>query len=144
MITIKKIDNKKDLATAQQIRHEVFVVGQNVPVEDEVDAFENSCSHYLAFFNNKPVGAARWRVTENGIKLERFSVIREFRGRGAGAALVEKVLKDVRNSEEGKGKSIYLHAQVEVVPFYRRYGVRKVGDMFDESGILHYKMVLEE
>jgi predicted GNAT family N-acyltransferase len=56
---------------------------------------------------------------------------------------VERILKDVRNSEEGRGKPIYLHAQIEVVPLYRKFGFRKVGDMFEESGILHYKMVLE-
>ena len=143
MITIKKIDNKKDLKKAQEIRHEVFVIGQKVPEADEIDAYENSCHHYLAFFNNNPVGAARWRITEKGVKLERFSVLKEFRGNGAGSALVERVIKDVRNSEEGKGKPIYLHAQIEVVPLYRRYGFRKVGEMFEESGILHYKMVLE-
>ena len=40
MITIKEINNRKDLKKAQQIRYEVFVIGQNVPIEDEVDEFE--------------------------------------------------------------------------------------------------------
>lgn len=144
MIIVKRIDNKKDLKKAQEIRHQVFVVGQNVPVEDEIDIYENESNHYLAFLNNTPVGAARWRTTPNGVKLERFSVLKDFRGRGAGSALVEKVLIDVKNSEAGREKDIYLHAQIEVVPLYRKYGFRKVGDMFEESGILHYKMVLEK
>ncbi|MBS0000363.1 MAG: GNAT family N-acetyltransferase [Cyclobacteriaceae bacterium] len=144
VITIKKIENKKDLKTAQEIRHAVFVIGQHVPVEDEVDVFENISHHYLAFFNNTPVGAARWRITDSGVKLERFSVLKEFRGRGAGSALVNRILKDVKNSPEKRDMDIYLHAQVEVVPLYRKFGFRKVGDMFEESGILHYKMVLEK
>lgn len=141
MIIVKRINNKKDLKKAQEIRHEVFVQGQHVPVEDEIDPYENESNHYLAFLNNTPVGAARWRITQKGIKLERFSVLKEFRGRGAGSALVEQVLNDVKNSEAGKEKEIYLHAQIEVVPLYRKYGFRKVGDMFEESGILHYKMI---
>jgi predicted GNAT family N-acyltransferase len=86
VITIKKIENKKDLKKAQEIRHEVFVIGQKVPVADEIDAYENKCHHYLAFYNNNPAGAARWRITENGVKLERFAVLKEFRGNGAGTA----------------------------------------------------------
>jgi len=144
MITIKQIDNTKDLKTAQQIRHEVFVIGQHVPVEDEIDAYENICRHYLAFINNSPAGAARWRITGSGVKLERFSVLKEYRGRGVGAALVEKVLKDVQISDECRGKPVYLHAQIEVVPLYRKFGFRKDGDIFEESGILHYKMVLDK
>ncbi len=144
MIIVKKIDNKKDLKKAQEIRHQVFVVGQHVPVEDEIDAFEDESNHYLAFLNNTPVGAARWRTTENGVKLERFSVLKEFRGSGAGSALIDQVLKDVKNSEVGKEKQIYLHAQIEVISLYRKYGFRKVGEMFEESGILHYKMILDK
>jgi len=144
LITVKRIDNQKDLKKAQEIRYQVFVIGQQVPVEDDIDEFEKQSIHYLAYLNNTPVGAARWRITPNGIKLERFSVLKDYRGRGAGAALVEQVLKEVQATETGREKDIYLHAQIEVVPLYRKFGFRKVGDMFEESGILHYKMVLDK
>jgi predicted GNAT family N-acyltransferase len=144
VITVKKIENKKDLKKAQEIRHHVFVIGQNVPVEDEIDAYEKECSHYLAFLNNTPVGAARWRITGDGIKLERFSVLKEFRGRGVGNALVERILSEVKKISTDTGKKIYLHAQFEVVPLYRKFGFKKEGEMFEESGILHYKMTLGE
>ena len=143
MITIKKIENKKDLRKAQEIRHRVFVIGQQVPPEDEIDAFETESNHYLAFLNNTPVGAARWRITGDGVKLERFSVLKEYRGRGVGSALIERVLKDINNIQPGFEKEIYLHAQLEVVPLYRKFGFKKEGDMFEESGILHYKMILK-
>ena len=144
MIIVKRIENRKDLKKAQEIRHVVFVIGQNVPVEDEIDTFENESNHYLAFLNNTPVGAARWRVTSNGVKLERFSVLKEYRGSGVGAALVEQIIKDLKKIEESKNKEIYLHAQIDVVPFYRKFGFAKVGDMFEESGILHYKMIYKD
>jgi predicted GNAT family N-acyltransferase len=144
VITVKKIENKKDLKKAQEIRHHVFVIGQHVPVEDEIDAYETESNHYLAFLYNTPVGAARWRITENGVKLERFSVLKEYRGRGVGKALVERIISDVKSISAGLGKKIYLHAQLEVVPLYRKFGFKKEGDMFEESGILHYKMILEK
>ena len=140
MITIKQIDNIKDLRKAQEIRHIVFVVGQKVPVEDEIDKFENESFHYLAYTNNNIAGTARWRKTTNGIKLERFAVLKEFRGSGVGSALVEKILKDIAGDQEFNKEQIYLHAQLEAIPFYRRFGFRKEGEMFEESGILHYKM----
>ena len=37
---------------------------------------------------------------------------------------------------------IYLHAQVDVIPFYEKIGFIKEGDQFEEAGIQHYKMYL--
>ncbi len=144
MITVKLIENKKDLAKAQEIRHKVFVEGQNVPPEDEIDKFEKDSFHYLAFLNNNPAGAARWRVTDNGAKLERFAVLNEYRGRGLGSAMLKKILEDIRRHPEARSKVIYLHSQLDAMPLYKKYGFRKEGDMFDEAGILHYKMVKME
>jgi predicted GNAT family N-acyltransferase len=37
----------------------------------------------------------------------------------------------------------YLHAQVQVVEFYEKVGFKKIGEKFDEVGIMHYQMILE-
>ena len=142
MITVKEIRNKKDQTKAQEIRHEVFVIGQNVPAELEVDEYESDAIHYLAFLNNNPVGAARWRITEQGVKLERFAVLNEFRGRGIGSAMVEKILSDIKRDPEAGNKEIYLHAQMDAIPLYRKFGFVKYGHMFDEAGLMHYAMKL--
>ena len=39
------------------------------------------------------------------------------------------------------GVEIYLNAQVEAVPFYEKYNFTKVGEMFMEADIEHYKMI---
>lgn len=142
MITVKEIKNKKDQEKAQEIRYEVFVIGQNVPAELEVDEYESDAIHYLAFLNNNPVGAARWRITEQGVKLERFAVLNEFRGRGIGSAMVEKILSDIKRDPEAGDKEIYLHAQMDAIPLYRKFGFVKYGNMFDEAGLMHYAMRL--
>ena len=142
MITIKEISNRKDLKIAQKIRYEVFVLGQNVPIDIEQDEFELDSIHYLAFLNNNPVGTARWRITDEGVKLERFAVLDAYRGRGIGSALVEKVLFDIKRDKEAKTKDIYLHAQLDAIPLYRKFGFIKYGNMFDEAGLLHYSMKL--
>jgi predicted GNAT family N-acyltransferase len=144
LITVKEIRNKKDQIKAQEIRHEVFVIGQNVPAELEVDEYESDAIHYLAFLNNNPVGAARWRITEQGVKLERFAVLNEFRGRGIGSAMVEKILSDIKRDPEAGNKEIYLHAQMDAIPLYRKFGFVKYGNMFDEAGLMHYAMKLPQ
>ena len=118
------------------------MIGQNVPIEKERDEFEQDSNHYLAFLNNNPVGTARWRITNHGVKLERFAVLNAFRGRGVGSALVEKVLDDIKKDPSARTKEIYLHAQLNALPLYRKYGFVKYGDMFDEAGLMHYSMKL--
>ena len=94
-IKVIKVNSDSELNQAQQIRYEVFVIGQNVPAEEEIDQFEDECNHFLALFNNQPCGAARWRITSSGVKLERFAVLEAFRKKGIGSALVKAVIEDI-------------------------------------------------
>lgn len=136
-ITIRKAEGDSDYEHVKAIRREVFVKGQNVP-EDKLDEFEDESIHYLAFCEGKPVGTARWRMTNDGIKLERFAVLLTFRRKGIGSALLEHILSEIDLSQD-----IYLHAQEYIVPFYINYGFRTEGDIFDEAEIPHYKMIYE-
>lgn len=124
------------MQTALDIRHQVFVDEQGVDPELEYDEFENESTHYLAFFNDLPAGTARWRHTEKGIKLERFAVLKNFRGKDMGKALVVRVLNDAKKLK----KNIYLNAQVQVISFYENLGFETTGDFFEEAGIEHKRM----
>lgn len=119
-----------------EIRKEVFVLEQKVSREEEFDEYEKSSLHYLGLLNNVPVGTARWRITANGIKLERFAVLKEFRNKGVAAAILAKVLADTISS----GQRIYLNAQLSAVKFYQKYGFEKEGEIFSEANIDHYLM----
>ena len=88
------------------------------------------------------MGTARWRITSNGVKLERFAVLADARGQGVGQALVKAVLADIQAKPEAALKSKYLHAQLSAVPLYSKFGFNKVGDIFEECNIMHYKMQL--
>lgn len=141
--TVEKITDKKALDEAFKIRELVFVIEQNVDSEEEYDEFEPISSHFLAKIEDIPVGTARWRFTENGVKLERFAVLKEARGQGVGKALVSAVLQDVNSNPEAKGKKKYLHSQLSAMPLYSTFGFEKVGEMFKECDIQHFKMELE-
>lgn len=139
MIQVIRAEQEQDLKLAFRIREQVFVEEQQVPRDAENDAFESIANHYLATCEGVPCGAARWRTTEHGIKLERFAVLREYRNKQVGAEVLKTVLRDVR--AEQAGKKIYLNAQLPAVNFYKRNGFVPEGDMFNECDIQHFKMV---
>jgi len=56
--------------------------------------------------------------------------------------LVETVLTDIKSDAATEGKVKYLHAQIDAVPLYSKFNFKKVGDIFEECNILHYKMQL--
>jgi predicted GNAT family N-acyltransferase len=139
---VEKITGKEALDEAFKIRELVFVIEQEVDPSEEYDEYEDSSTHFLAYLNGIPVGTARWRFTQNGVKMERFAVLNEARGKGVGQALVAAVLQDVNSVPEATGKIKYLHAQLTAMPLYAKFGFEKVGEMFEECNILHYKMQL--
>lgn len=140
--TVEKITNKLALELAFKIRELVFVIEQQVDKAEEYDEFETSSVHFLATIDGIPVGTARWRFTENGVKMERFAVLEEARGNGVGQALVAAVLSDVDADPMAKGKTKYLHSQLTAMPLYAKFGFQKVGEMFEECNIQHFKMEL--
>lgn len=143
MTTVEKVTDLRDLDSAFTIREKVFVGEQNVPADAEYDAHDRAATtrHYLARVDGQPAGAARWRPTDHGVKLERFAVLPGFRNRGVGEALVHRVLADIR-AEAPDAAQVYMHAQLRAIPLYERTGFRKVGEMFEECDIQHYQMVL--
>lgn len=131
------IQDKIHADMAFAIRQKVFVEEQKVDGDEEYDEYESIATHYLVFVDNQAVATSRWRHTDKGIKLERFSVLSEFRNKGIGAALVKQVLADVVPFE----KLIYLHAQVAAMNVYARSGFEPIGELFYEANIPHYKMI---
>jgi predicted GNAT family N-acyltransferase len=135
-IQVRKVTDPADLETVFAIRKEVFVVEQNCPPELEWE-FEDESNHFLATVNGEPAGASRWRKTDKGYKLERFAVLKKFRGMGVGQQLVKTVLNDLPKDAE----YIYMHAQIQAVSLYEKFNFEKTGPEFEEAGIRHYKMV---
>jgi len=141
MIEIKKFsfDNTKLMQSAHNIRHNVFVIGQKCPAELEYK-YEEESTHFLLINNGNPVATARHRKTQKGFKLERFAVIESERGKGFGMMILNAILEDLKKKSEKK----YLHAQKQVIEFYEKVGFIKIGNLFEEAGIQHYKMIYKE
>ena len=134
-IIVKVADSPQSMEAIFGVRREVFVIEQSVSEEEEYDEFETSSTHLFATCDNRVVGTCRYRNTSKGTKLERFAVLKDYRTRSVGASLLLAALAAVDQS-----RLIYLHAQVQVVEFYKKYGFAQVGEQFEEAGIQHYKM----
>ncbi|MGZ3753003.1 MAG: GNAT family N-acetyltransferase [Mucilaginibacter sp.] len=135
IVQVKRVTDSADLEKVFAIRREVFVGEQNCPPELEWEN-EDVSNHFLALVDGVPAGASRWRKTDKGYKLERFAVLKNFRGNGVGQELVRAVLNDLPPDAD----YIYLHAQVDAVTLYERFSFVKIGAEFEEAGIRHYKM----
>ena len=136
MIVVQKITAEADLQQAFAIRDIVFVREQHCPARLEHEHDDISV-HFLATTDGTPAGAARWRQTELGYKLERFAVLKAFRGQGIASAMVQAVLADLPED----AAYIYLNAQVDAVPVYEKNGFVTTGPQFEEAGIRHFKMI---
>jgi len=133
-VKIVKSHSEKELVLS--IRREVFIRGLNIPEHMEIDHNEDLATYVLAYIDNIPVGTARWRETKIGIKLERFAVLNEYRSNGIGEKMTKFILKNLN-----KSKFIYLYAQESAIKFYEKVGFKSVGNLFEEVGIKHQKMI---
>lgn len=127
------VDAKK---YAEPIRREVFIQEQRVPEEMEWDELDDKATHALAFTDDmRAVGYARLL---NDKQLGRMAVLPEFRHQGIGSALLLK-LED--EAVKRRFDHIFLHAQVQALPFYEQLGYATQGEPFEEAGIPHLAMM---
>ena len=134
-LKIQLVKTKKEYKDILEIRKKVFVEEQNVPLNIEIEHEEDS-QHVICFIDQLAVGTGRWRKTKNGIKLERFAVLTDFRNKGIGKEIVNFILSEISSNN-----TIYLHAQEAVVNFYKKLGFKVSGKKFYEADILHSKMI---
>jgi predicted GNAT family N-acyltransferase len=130
----------EDIAACRALRRTVFIEEQGVSEADEVDDLDGSAIHLLAVDGGRPVGTARLLVTGETGKVGRVCVLRERRGTGLGAALMQAAVAEFRR-QPGVRK-VKLGAQTHAVGFYERLGFHAVGDTFLDAGIPHVEMVL--
>ena len=137
---LKVVESQKELADAFSIRKTVFVEEQNVPLEEEIDHFEDEAVHFVLYNDGSPIGAGRFRVVDGYGKVERICVLKEARKTGAGNAIMNGIEEHAR--EQGLHK-LKLNAQTQAIPFYARLGYEVVSEEFLDAGIPHKTMMKE-
>ncbi|HEY9350443.1 MAG TPA: GNAT family N-acetyltransferase [Acidothermales bacterium] len=137
-VDVRRVTTREDLAAAYEIREDVFVAGQGVPLELERDVLDRVAVHVLARRDGQPVATGRLVARDDGVGvLGRIAVIASERGTGLGVAVM-RALED--NARELGLDRIELHAQTHALAFYQRLGYSPVGEEYVEAGIPHLSM----
>ncbi|PLS02900.1 GNAT family N-acetyltransferase [Neobacillus cucumis] len=136
---VKVVENQKELEDAFSIRKIVFVKEQNVPIEEEIDQYEDEAVHFVMYGEtHNPIAAGRFREVDGYGKVERICVAAEARKTGAG----KKMMNAIENYAREKGlHKLKLNAQTHAIPFYARLGYEVVSEEFLDAGIPHKTMV---
>ncbi|MEH7177543.1 GNAT family N-acetyltransferase [Neobacillus vireti] len=135
-----RITSEKDLQAAFEIRKQVFVEEQGVPLADEFDEFDQlkgKCEHILVYYNDEAVGTGRVRWVEGYGKLERICILKPYRKYGLGKVIIT-TLEQI--AEENGSTQVKLHGQTQAEGFYKKLGYQTSSNEFMEDGIPHYLM----
>jgi ElaA protein len=119
------------------LRDLVFVVGQKITSEPEVDGRDPLCAHAMLYDGAQLVGTARVFLSEDPAVVGRVAVRPDRQGEGLGTVLMEQVQQALG------ARKAELHAQAHLEAWYTRLGWRRVGDVFVEAEIPHVMMVWE-
>ena len=119
------------------LRHEVFVLEQQVPAELERDEHDETATHLVALDGDMVIGTLRMVVVGQVAKIGRMAVRAASRKQGVGTRLMLCAAETVARL---CARVIVLHAQLAARDFYRRLGYREEGGEFEEAGIVHVAM----
>jgi len=125
---------------AYLIREQVFIHEQGVPENMELDGFDPTSQHALAYEGKLCVGTGRLvHLDDHHAQIGRMAVLSTFRKRGIGKAILNHLIALAK--EEGV-LTLMLHSQVSAIPFYAKLGFIAQGSIYDEAGIPHRNMML--
>jgi predicted GNAT family N-acyltransferase len=121
---------------AREVREAVFVEEQKVPLDMEIDEHDATSRHVIARDGDGgAIGTGRLLPDSH---IGRMAVLADWRGKGVGRALLERLLEEARLHGHAH---LALHAQTQASGFYRRFGFVEEGPEFMEAGIPHRTMV---
>lgn len=118
------------------LRDLVFVVGQKITAEPEVDGHDPECVHVLGRDETGAmVATARLFLGHDPVKVGRVAVRTDRQRTGLGRQLMAHV-HDILGDRPGA-----MSAQAHLGPWYTSLGWQQVGDVYVEAEIPHVKMV---
>ena len=132
---------KEELYEILGFRQSIFVVEQKSWYQD-ADGLDNISLHLLLKENTFLVGYLR--LIPPGKKYDtpsigRIAIKENLRGNTIGSELVKRGIK--KSSETYLTDSVTISAQNYLTKFYQNHGFTIQGEVYDEDGIPHVKMV---
>ena len=136
---IKPIILPYDMSVAIDIRYQVFCIEENIDYRLEMDLDEEKRStSYLIYLKDKVIGTIRYLIDDKGIKIQRFAILKEYRGKGYGTE-VFKYFSEMLVKRYNP-VTLYIHAQYHLKSMYEKLGYIIDGEPFMEAGLKHILM----
>jgi len=134
----KLVTGDVELKEAFEVRRQVFSREQSISEDLVFDGHDREAQHMVVKDGERVIGTARVQfLTDTQAKLERMAILERYRRKGIGKEMLlflDAVWKDKQVQQ------VIIHAQLEVVPFYKLCGFDELGLPFQEAGIKHIKM----
>ncbi|HEU0156946.1 MAG TPA: GNAT family N-acetyltransferase, partial [Stellaceae bacterium] len=124
-----------------RFRQAIFVVEQRCAYPD-LDSRDREAAHLLLRRAGELCGCLRVIPVPAEIRIGRVAVAAPLRRRGLARRMMEEALAFCRASDPGA--PVVLSAQLHLVDFYRGFGFAPVGAPYDDYGIMHLDMKLEQ
>jgi len=139
---ISYVTTDEQLQQALGIRHDVFVIEQQVPAEIEIDQFDvisPDVHHVLLSTDGQAVATGRLiYYSKDTAKMQRIAVLQSHRSFGYGRVLL--LAMEERARELGLTYSL-LDAQCQAQKFYEKLGYEVISEEpFYDADILHVRM----
>ncbi|MCG7383434.1 GNAT family N-acetyltransferase [Paenibacillus sp. ACRRY] len=139
---ISYVTTDEQLQQALGIRHEVFVIEQQVPAEIEIDQYDvisPDVHHVLLNTDGQAVATGRLiYYSKDTAKMQRIAVLQSHRSFGYGRVLL--LAMEERARELGLTYSV-LDAQCQAQKFYEKLGYEVISEEpFYDADILHVRM----
>lgn len=138
MQKVKIAETEIEKEQAYDIRRKVFVDEQQVPIHIEMDEHDSTATHFVGYNLQQPVAAGRIREIDSGVgKVERVSVLQEFRGQHIGVLMMEAMESHARAAGMA---TLKLNSQSYAIPFYEKLNYTVTSPEFLDAGIPHRTM----
>ena len=134
----KIVTGDVELQESFEVRRQVFVREQGISEDLVFDGHDSKALNIVVRDGKRVIGTARVQfLNNNQAKLERMAILEHYRRKGIGKELLlflDTVWKDKQVQQ------VIIHAQLDVVPFYKLCGFDELGLPFQEAGMKHIEM----
>ena len=117
------------------VREQVFTLEQGVAAELDIDGEDGNAKHCVIYSEQNII--ATGRLLNNG-HIGRVAVLSPYRGQGIGSQVMQALETEAQQRGD---KSLFLHAQLSALAFYKKRGYQSQGEVFLNAGIQHICMV---
>ena len=120
------------LETVWRIRHEVLYPERTL---DGIKvAGDEEGLHWGVYVNGEPVSVISLFEADGVCRFRKFATLEAYQGKGYGSLLLDHIMT------LAKGRTVWCNARTTACSLYERFGMKPVGDTWEDYGYTYVKM----